>query len=64
MIRKFKPGLMVEEKLGTEKTKKENLKWRLMAHCDKNDVSVARLLCDWKPFKSNLTFESATYAPF
>ena len=33
-----------------------------MAHWDKNDVSVPRLLCDWKPFKSNLTFESATYA--
>ena len=31
----------------------------VMAHWDKNDVFEARLRCDWKPFKSNLTSESA-----
>ena len=30
----------------------------VMAHWDKNDVFEARLRCDWKPFKSNLTSES------
>ena len=31
----------------------------VMAHPDKNDVFEARLNPDWKPFKSNLTSESA-----